>query len=71
MPAVVWLASSVHGNELSSTEAALLTSYHLLADQRDATKEVLQRLVVLIDPLGENWFENMTVVANKLGAALR
>lgn len=27
--------------------------------------------VVLIDPLGENWFENMTVVANKLGAALR
>ena len=27
--------------------------------------------VVLIDPLGENWFENMTVVADKLGAALR
>lgn len=27
--------------------------------------------VVLIDPLGENWFENMTVVANKLEAALR
>ena len=51
MPAVVWLASSVHGNELSSTEAALLTGYHLLADQRDTTKEMLQSLVVLIDPL--------------------
>lgn len=27
--------------------------------------------VVLIDPLAENWFENMTVVADKLGTALR
>jgi len=27
--------------------------------------------VVLIDPLGENWFENMTMVADKLEAALR
>lgn len=27
--------------------------------------------VVLIDPLGENWFENMTAVAEKLGTALR
>ena len=27
--------------------------------------------VVLIDPLGENWFDNMTVVADKLHSALR
>ncbi len=51
VPAIIWLAASVHGNELSCTEAALLTAYHLLADQRDATKSMLQRLVVLIDPL--------------------
>ena len=51
MPAVVWLAASIHGNELSSTEAALLTGYHVLADQRPQTRELLERLVVLIDPL--------------------
>ena len=51
MPALVWLAASVHGNELSSTEAALLTAYHLLADQRPETKQLLEQLVILIDPL--------------------
>ncbi len=51
MPAVIWLAASVHGNELSSTEAALLTAYHLLADRRPETRELLQHLIVLIDPL--------------------
>src|SRR5581483_2190950 len=29
MPAVVWLLHGVHGNEISSTDAALLTAYHL------------------------------------------
>lgn len=50
-PAMVWLAYSVHGNEISCTDAALLTAYHLLADQSDATTELLERLVVIIDPL--------------------
>jgi hypothetical protein len=51
LPAVVWLAASVHGNELSSTEAMLLTAYHLLADQRSETRDLLDRLIVVIDPL--------------------
>ncbi len=51
LPAVVMLAASVHGNELSSTESMLLTAYHLLADRRPETEAILQRLVVLIDPL--------------------
>ena len=50
-PALVWIAASVHGNELSSTEAMLLTAYHLLADQRPETRKLLEQLVVLIDPL--------------------
>ncbi len=50
-PAIVWLAASVHGNELSSTEAALVTAYHLLADERPATRNLLSHLVVVIDPL--------------------
>src|SRR5437763_7619275 len=31
LPAIVWLSYGVHGNEISSPEAGLLTAYHLLA----------------------------------------
>ncbi len=52
MPASVWLAYSVHGNEISSTDAALMTGYHLLAAQDDAVvDEILQNTVVFINPL--------------------
>ncbi len=50
-PAVIWLAYCVHGNEISPSDAALVTAYHLLADQRAKTKEMLKNLVVVIDPL--------------------
>lgn len=50
-PAVVWLAYCVHGNEASPSDAALLTAYHLLADRRPETRELLDKLVVVIDPL--------------------
>ncbi|MCZ6793329.1 MAG: M14 family metallopeptidase [Planctomycetota bacterium] len=50
-PALVWLAYSIHGNETSSSDAALLTAYHLLADRREQTTRALERLVVFIDPL--------------------
>jgi len=50
-PTVVYLAYSVHGNEHSTTEAALLTAYHLAADRSDQTQEVLNNTVVVIDPL--------------------
>lgn len=35
MPAVLWLAYGVHGNEISSPDAALVTAYHLLAARND------------------------------------
>jgi hypothetical protein len=50
-PAVLWLAYGVHGNETSSCDAALLTAYHLLADRSEKTRETLEKLVVIIDPL--------------------
>ena len=50
-PAVVWLAYAVHGNEISPSDAALLTAWHLLADQRPETKQQLSELVIIIDPL--------------------
>lgn len=52
MPATVWLAYGVHGNELSSPDAALLTAYHLLAARNDKLVErILGDVVVFIDPL--------------------
>ena len=50
-PAIVWLAYCVHGNEISPTDAALLTAYHLVADSSEATQKLLDQLVVIIDPL--------------------
>jgi hypothetical protein len=50
-PVVVWLAYCVHGNEASPSDAALLTAYHLLADRRPQTQALLEKVVVIIDPL--------------------
>src|SRR5437870_4641449 len=52
LPAVVWLSYGVHGNEISSPDAALLTAYHLLAARNDKmVAEVLSQVIVLIDPI--------------------
>jgi len=49
-PVVVWLGYSVHGNETSSGEAALLTAYYLVANRSAETAQWLQQAVVLLDP---------------------
>jgi len=49
-PVVVWLGYSVHGNETSSGEAALLTAYYLVASRSAETAQWLDRAVVLFDP---------------------
>lgn len=52
LPAFVWLQYSVHGNEISSTDAAMMTAYHLLAAPNDEiNKNILDNTVVFIDPL--------------------
>ncbi len=51
-PVVVWLVHGVHGNEISSSDAAMLEAYHLLASQGDADIDlVLRDALVLIDPM--------------------
>jgi len=51
LPAVVWLAYGVHGNEISSPEAALLTAYHLLAARKDKmVDDILAQTLVLLVP---------------------
>ena len=44
--AIVWLSYNVHGNESSSTEAAMLTLYKLLTEHKD----LLENTVVIMDP---------------------
>jgi hypothetical protein len=52
LPAVIGLSYGVHGNEVSSPDAAMLTAYHLLASRNDKlVAAVLREVVVLIDPL--------------------
>ncbi len=51
MPVVAYMGYSVHGNEASGTEAALLLLYHLAAGQGPAVEAVLQNAVTIIDPL--------------------
>jgi hypothetical protein len=51
LPASMWLTAGVHGNELSSTDAAMLLAYHLLAATNDPrTPRILADTVVYIDP---------------------
>ena len=52
LPAIVWLAYGVHGNEISSPDAALVTAYHLLAARNDKiVSAVLANTLVVVCPL--------------------
>lgn len=52
MPATVWLGYGVHGNEISSTDAAMMTAYHLLASKNHPmTQKILENTLIFIDPL--------------------
>ncbi len=48
--AIVWLSYNVHGNEPSSSEAAMLTLYALVDPANTQTKTWLQNTVVILDP---------------------
>ncbi len=50
-PVVIHLGYNVHGNEPSSTEAAMLTAYYLVASESAETKAWLDKMVILIDPV--------------------
>lgn len=50
LPLIVNLAYNVHGNEPSSTEAAMLTAYTLVASNHPKIDEILSETVVFLDP---------------------
>ncbi|MEJ2160310.1 MAG: M14 family zinc carboxypeptidase [Chromatiales bacterium] len=51
LPAVAWMAYSIHGNETSGADAALALAYHLAAARDPEVEALLRDTVVLIDPM--------------------
>ena len=66
-PTIVWLSYNVHGNEASSSEAAMLTLFALVDPKNTQTKDWLKNTVVVIDPCINpdgrdryvNWFNSV------------
>ena len=50
LPVIINLAYSVHGNEPSTSEAALLTAYTLISSKSDEISKYLSESIILIDP---------------------
>ncbi|HEV2764895.1 MAG TPA: M14 family metallopeptidase [Pyrinomonadaceae bacterium] len=50
LPAVAWLNHANDGNESAAFESAIQSSYQLAAGTDDATRLILERLVVVINP---------------------
>jgi hypothetical protein len=75
-PAVVWLSYNVHGNETSSSEAAMQTIWELVRLDRQDTKTWLQNVIVVMDPMINpdgrdryvNWYN--TTVGKQMNAFL-
>jgi len=51
LPAVAWMSYSIHGNETSGADAALASIYHLIASEDKDVLEMLDNMIVIIDPL--------------------
>ena len=51
LPAVAWMAYSIHGNETSGADAALGVIYHLIASKDDDILELLDDMLIIVDPV--------------------
>lgn len=66
-PVITWLSYNVHGNETSSSEAAMMTLFALVDPNNARTKTWLQNSVVVMDPCLNpdgrdryvNWFNSV------------
>ncbi len=61
--AIVWLSYNVHGNEASSTEAAMKTAYELITTKKDYLKNTVVILDPCVNPDGRdryvNWYNQV------------
>ena len=51
IPLIIQLGYNVHGNEPSSSEAAMITAYYLTANEDEETLRWLNEMVILVDPV--------------------
>jgi len=51
MPALAWMAYSIHGNETSGADAALGIVYHLIASKDSDVIEMLSEMIIVVDPM--------------------
>jgi hypothetical protein len=69
LPAIVWFIHGVHGNEISSSDAALAEAYHLLAGRSKDVEATLRDALVIIDPMQNPDGRQRFVTANLAGRA--
>jgi hypothetical protein len=70
LPVVVWLLHGIHGNEISSGDAALQEAYHLLAARGHADADLtLREALVIIDPMQNPDGRQRFITGNLLGRA--
>ncbi|WP_194867014.1 M14 family zinc carboxypeptidase [Pseudoalteromonas sp. PPB1] len=51
LPAVAWLAYTIHGNEGSGSDAGLAAIYQLIASQEKDIQDMLEKSIIIVDPL--------------------
>ena len=51
VPAAVWMGYGIHGDELSSSDAAVMLAYRLIAGEDPLIQEIRRKLVVTVDPM--------------------
>ncbi|WP_407524369.1 M14 family zinc carboxypeptidase [Lacibacter sp. MH-610] len=51
IPLVIHLGYNVHGNEPSSSEAAMLTAYYIVASQSEEASKWMNEMVITMDPV--------------------
>lgn len=67
LPATVWLSYGVHGNEISSSDAALATAYHLLAATNSEVVDAIRENAVVVvgftaDPNTRAYMDGLNVL---------
>ncbi|HEY0874695.1 MAG TPA: M14 family zinc carboxypeptidase [Vicinamibacterales bacterium] len=71
LPVVVYLIHGVHGNEISSGDAALAEAYHLLAARNNPDVDItLRDALVIIDPMQNPDGRQRFLTSNLLGRAI-
>ncbi|WP_448547004.1 M14 family zinc carboxypeptidase [Thalassotalea fusca] len=49
-PLVIWLGYSVHGDEISGSNASLAVAYHLVASQDEQVLKMLEDTIIVLEP---------------------